>query len=239
LFGGIWTWTRGGGWNGPYIQNEMWCDLNAWVMAQWALDTTQSEEAIFNRYAIERLGLEGENIELFRRLSLLSADAVVRGRNSVQRDMNPWWTRDQGIGWPDVTGDRQWNLKQKDESIAMWKEIVELAESISWPDEKTRAHVIGSATYGLRLYEIYRSLVYLEDAEFRNDKEAMAKWIDAYDSAWALYKRLPEQYSELASLYTQEFNRHIKDPAQKHVDKLRAELTKTPEAKRSLLWENI
>ncbi len=37
LLAGIWTWSRGGGWEGPYIKDEMWCDLNAWIMAQWAL----------------------------------------------------------------------------------------------------------------------------------------------------------------------------------------------------------
>jgi hypothetical protein len=78
LYAGIWTWTRGGGWDGPYINNEMWCDLNAWVVAQWAKDPSQSEEEVFNRYATERLQLTGDNVAKFRKLCLLSADAVIR-----------------------------------------------------------------------------------------------------------------------------------------------------------------
>ena len=35
LYAGIWTWSRGGGWGGPYIENEMWCDLNAWEQAKF------------------------------------------------------------------------------------------------------------------------------------------------------------------------------------------------------------
>ena len=32
-FAGVWTWSRGGGWEGPYITNELWCALNAYVIA--------------------------------------------------------------------------------------------------------------------------------------------------------------------------------------------------------------
>ena len=33
---GLWTWTRGGGWWGPYIHgNEQWVDLHARVLATW------------------------------------------------------------------------------------------------------------------------------------------------------------------------------------------------------------
>jgi hypothetical protein len=33
---GLWTWTRGGGWWGPYIHgNEQWVDLHARVLAKW------------------------------------------------------------------------------------------------------------------------------------------------------------------------------------------------------------
>jgi hypothetical protein len=229
LFAGVWTWTRGGGWNGPHIKNEMWCDLNAWVMAQWSNDINQSEEAVFNRYAKERLGLKGEDIKAFRKLCLLSAQAVVRGRNSTYGDMSPWWTRDQGIGWPKITGDRERNLKQKDESVSMWKEIVKLSESITWPDQKTRDHAIGSSYYGLRLYEIYRNLIYLDDAEIRGDKAAMKKYLQAYDAAWKVYNKLPQQYNELATLYTQRYNRHIGGHPGSKLKKLRSEFNMTIE----------
>jgi hypothetical protein len=229
LYGGVWTWSRGGGWDGPYIKNEFWCDLNAWVLAQWAQDPTQSEEAIFDRYAKERLGLKGGDVEKFRKLCLLSTDAVVRGRNSTRRDMDPWWTRDQGIAWPIIKGDRKRNLKQKDESVALWKEIVALAESIQWPDAKSREHAIASTTYGLRLYEIYRSLVYLEDAEHRKDKAAMRQWLKAYDDAWEVYNKLPQSHPQSATLYTRDYDRHIKENAESRIQKLRETLARQGE----------
>ena len=224
LFAGVWTWSRGGGWEGPYIKNEMWCDLNSWVMAQWANDTQQTEESIFNRYAIEKLHLKTKDVANFRKLCLLSAEAVVRGRNTTFFDMNPWWTRDQGIGWPNpaktAIGQKR-NLQQKDESVKKWKQIVKLAKAIDWNNEETKNFSIGSAEYGLRLYKIYRTLVYMSDAVSKNDQKAIQKWIIKYDKAWESYKKIPEEFNSIATLYTQEFNRHIEVNADKKVDKLR------------------
>ncbi len=224
LYAGIWTWSRGGGWEGPYIKSEMWCDLNAWVMAQWGQNTNKSEEFIFNRYATERLKLEGEDVAKFRELCLLSAEAVVRGRNSTFRDMNPWWTRDQGIAWPGaVKGEveRKRNLEQKDESVAKWKTIVKLAKSIKWDSEATKNHAIGSSEYGLRLYKIYRIIVNMADAEKQGDAKAVKKWIKAYDKAWRHYNKLPQQYLSVATLYTQKYDRHISNNADKKINELR------------------
>ncbi|MEO9474009.1 MAG: hypothetical protein ABJG41_00680 [Cyclobacteriaceae bacterium] len=229
LYAGIWTWSRGGGWGGPYTKNEMWYELNAWVMAKWANDPTQSEEAIFNQYAIEELHLAPTEVPKFRSLCLLSAKAVVRGRNSTHRDMSPWWTRDAGIGWPQPSTivdaqKQQRNLAQKDESIEIWKEIVQLAEQISWPDDETRTHVIGSSKYGLHLYEIYRSLVYLAGAEEKNDTVAIKQWIAEYDTAWENYAKLPGMYPQVATLYAKDYTRHIKTPSDFKVNELRAQI---------------
>ncbi|WP_299668873.1 hypothetical protein [uncultured Polaribacter sp.] len=226
LYAGVWTWSRGGGWEGPYIKNEMWCDLNAWVMAQWANDTKQTEEHIFNRYAKERLKLKGDDIIAFRKLCLLSAEAVVRGRNTTHGDMNPWWTRDQGIGWPVPAEDpisQKRNLKQKDEAIAKWEKIVKLAKSIQWNDANTRSYAIGSAEYGLLLYKIYRALVYMSDAESKGDTKSVQKWIQVYDKAWEAYHKLPEKNNSVATLYTQDYKRHIKNHAHTKVNELRRE----------------
>ena len=228
LFGGIWTWTRGGGWRGPYIKNEMWCNLNAWVVAQWANDTTKSEESVFRRYATEQLHLKGKDVDAFRKLCLLSTEAVVRGRNSTFGDMNPWWTRDQGIGWPRYTKtvDYVRNLKQKDESIAKWKEIVSLAKSINWADEETKTYAIGSSYYGLHLYEIYRAIINIDYAKMKNDKAGMKKWIKEYDAAWAAYSALPSQYPNLATLYSKIYNLHIRNNADETIQALRKEIEK-------------
>ncbi len=227
LYAGVWTWTRGGGWDGPYIKDEMWCDLNAWVMAQWAKDPKQSEENIFNRYAAEKLHLKGDDVKAFRKLCLLSAEAVVRGRNTTYRDLNPWWTRDQGIAWPGIPKDpvaQKRNLQQKDESVEKWQKIVQLAQSIQWENKKVKEHVVGSAKYGLYLYEIYRAVVNIADAELKDDKESMKKWIAVYDKAWTAYNQLPKEYKSVATLYTKDYKRYTRNAADDKVNELRAKL---------------
>ncbi len=204
LFAGIWTWSRGGGWFGPFIKNELWCDLNAWVMAQWANDTMQSEEAIFNRYATERLGLKGDDVAKFRRLCLLSADAVLRGKTSTFGDISPWWSRDNGINVPKLPSDPtklQRVLDQKAEAVRLWEEISKLAHEIKFRDTTTRDYVVVSSEYGLRLYKIYQAVCELTAAG--DDKEKLRHWLPVYDQAWQDYRRLPAESAQCASLYNE------------------------------------
>ena len=46
LFKGVWTWSRGGGWGGPYIKNEFWIELNAYVISHWASNPLKTEKEI-------------------------------------------------------------------------------------------------------------------------------------------------------------------------------------------------
>lgn len=223
LYAGVWTWTRGGGWGGPYIQSEMWCDLNAWVMAQWASDPSQSEEDIFNKYAKKKLKLKKDDITKFRKLCLLSADAVIRGKTTVEQDVSPWWSRDAGLGYPDFSqADNVARiLSQKDESVEMWKQIVALAKDIAWADETTARQVQGSSYYGLYLYNIYRTIFYLKDAEMCEDWAAVKRLIAEYDQAWSNYSALTAEYPELATLYEKDYTRHHKTNADKEISRLR------------------
>ncbi len=226
MYAGIWTWTRGGGWHGPYIKDETWCDLNAWVMAQWAADPKQREIDLFKRYATEHMKLKGDDVDRFRKLCLLSADAVVRGKNTVQADISPWWSRDEGIGWPifNKRADLDRVVKQKAEAVAIWRKIVTLAESIKWADDHTKQHMIGSCYYGLHLYEIYQAVVTMRVAEIKGDKEMIARNIKLYDAAWSRYNALAAKYPEIATLYTQEYRQKFQQThADSNVDRLREE----------------
>ena len=69
LIAGMFTWSRGGGWKGPYITNELWCDLNTCVLSRWAQNPDRSEESIFNEYCSTILKLSAEDAATFRKLA--------------------------------------------------------------------------------------------------------------------------------------------------------------------------
>jgi hypothetical protein len=73
-----------GGWEGPYITNELWCALNAYVIAKYAANSQRTEEEIFSEFATQQLGLKGGDVARFRELNLLSAAAVLRGQCSLK-----------------------------------------------------------------------------------------------------------------------------------------------------------
>ena len=204
LFAGVWTWSRGGGWDGPYIKNELWCELNAWVMAQWAKDSRQSEESVFNRFAGEKLGLKGSDVEKFRRLCLLSADAVLRGKSGIHRELNPWWSRDDGINRPALPADpavRTSIAAQQREAVEMWQEIIRLAAEIHFADPETADFVKVSSSYGLDLYRIYQAYINLNLAGLKADPEELRDLLKKYDAAWNDYRELSKDHPNCASLY--------------------------------------
>lgn len=203
LLKGIWTWSRGGGWGGPYIKSEFWCELNACIMAMWANDPMESEEAIFNKFAQENLHLTGKSLQDFRTLCLLTADAVIRGKNSTHRDLDPWWTRDDCIGWPVLPKNQEQIeriLKQKDEAAVLWQQIVQLAEGIEFKDKDVYDYVVISSKYGFLLFKLYKAVFYLASLENSDNVKGLEKWTQEYDLVWEEFKSLGQNAS-CAELY--------------------------------------
>ena len=204
LLAGISTWSRGGGWKGPYLKNELWCDLNVFVIAKWAQNPNRSEEEVFNEFATDVLKLDADDARNFRRLALLSADAVYRGKRSTKNDISPSWTRDQYIGKPPLPKDaKSWHafLQEKDDAFAMWKEIDQLAREIRFADAATKEYAAVSARYGLDLYRIYRAGFHLAALPPDADKAKLREWIAEYDDAWSDYKMLKAEHPSCATLY--------------------------------------
>jgi len=230
LFAGIWTWSRGGGWDGPYIKNELWCELNAYVMAQWAGDPRQSEESVFNRFAQEKLGLKGNDLKNFRRLCLLSADAVVRGKSGIHHELSPWWSRDDGINRPRLPADplmRKSISKQQQEAVKMWQEIVTLAGEIHFANPDTADFVRVSSDYGFDLYRIYEAYINLNLAGLKADPAELKALLKTYDEAWADYRELAATHANCSSLYQEHGARFGMGDG---IEKVVAEFSRTAEA---------
>jgi len=204
LYAGIWTWSRGGGWDGPYIKNELWCELNAWVIAQWAADPRQSEETVFKRFTEEKLGLKGDGIKRFRKLCLLSAQAVLRGKSGTRRELSPWWSRDDGLNRPELPSDpaaRKRIADQQREAVRIWEQIVLLAQEIHFPDPETADFVKVSAQYGLDLYRVYQAYIDLNLAGVEAAPQEIQALLGSYDQAWKDYRELEAKHPICSSLY--------------------------------------
>ena len=211
---GVYSWSRGGGWYGPYIQNELWPDLNAFVLAQFALNPSRSEAEIFNDYAHRILGLSHGDLHLFRRLCLRSARAVLKGRHCAAFDRalkesvlpTACWMRDDRLGGRlqlqpvlDYLGEHNLYaaaLQEKEEAVALWGEIQSLAEAIRWPEASTGDFVKISAKYGQRLFRVveqgWRVLVAGHRAETAGalDEAELESALAGYDEAWTDYRAL-------------------------------------------------
>jgi hypothetical protein len=204
---GVYTWSRGGGWYGPYIANELWCDLNAFVVAGFAAGRG-SEEELFARYACERLQLFAADAGRFRELCLLSTEAVLQGRYCEAYDRTlgekhvpvNLWMRDDRLGGRDqlqpvFASLRDQNavaeaLAEKAEAVALWQRIVALADGIQFPDERTGHFVRLSCRYGERLFRIvnegWRALLLGQPGH--------------YQTAWENYRALADE-PDCPSLY--------------------------------------
>ncbi|MEX0324848.1 MAG: hypothetical protein AB3N33_02040 [Puniceicoccaceae bacterium] len=225
---GIYTWTRGGGWYGPYVtsKTELWCDLNAYVIAAYAQDPTQDEETLFNKYATEVLGLSGEDINRFRHIALLSLDGVVKGKcceawdhGSNHGECYPTnqWMRDDVMHGYDLLAPVfdfliqnelvDAALKEKAESVAVWREIVSEAEGMNC-NPPLKAVILASCTYGLRFFTFIEAAWRLlllareeEELDAGSGKAGIIQALQAVDSAWGHYQQLPEDHPLAATLY--------------------------------------
>jgi hypothetical protein len=211
-YAGVWTWTRGGGWSGPHITNELWCALNAYVIAKWAQAQARGEAEILKEYAAS-LGLTGKDIDRFVELNRLSTQAVLRGQlTTLGAQIDVWWARDDYLKAPDLSdfiakGLVEQALREKHEAVTMWERIETLARQIDFKDAATKNFVATSATYGHIKYAIIEQgwiiLLYgkLGDAAGKYDKPKMTAAIAAYDRLCGEWRQLKATNPACSTIY--------------------------------------
>lgn len=220
LVQGLFTWSRGGGWYGPYLQNELWCRLNVWVLAHWAWQPEVSEEEWFRRFCMEKLGLTSEDALLMRRICLLSESAVLQGRyceaydRTLQERIMPTnlWMRDDRLGGLEqlrpvteyLTRNDLWEeaLREKRYSVREWKSIVRLARQIASGDLQTRQFILASAVYGKALFTIVLCAwtLFGKYCTRSLDAQNAAPLLRDYEKAWREYTAVQE-LPQCATLY--------------------------------------
>lgn len=216
---GIYTWSRGGGWYGPYIQNEFWCELNTYVISSYACDPSRSEEEIFLEFTQKQMKLSPKDGKKFHTLCRKVQDAVLHGRYITaydrslhERRMPSLWTRDDRIG-----GLRQLNkvfdylepnglveevLAEKEQALAEWEEIAAGINSLVIPDPAAGEFIRNSAEYAVRLYRLV--LVCFRIFAKCRKQENVGQLLWQYDQAWEAYKAL-ESRPQASSSYCDQF----------------------------------
>ncbi len=227
---GVWTWSRGGGWGGPYIigkngisgedvienGSELWCDLNAYVVSQWAKDTSKSDRYYVLKFATEQLKMSKKDSLIFYEICTLSARAVLLGKaccnNDVAWDME--WTRDQNINPTklllnvqniidaNITEEMLWWKKQ---SVELWKQIVELSEQIS--SGNCIDYIKITCKYGYYLYSIYETMYKANIYNKINKDYSLV--INEYDNLWKDFIELKENKKECPTLFNKSGRKYI------------------------------
>lgn len=231
VFKGVWSWSRGGGWVGPYISNEFWCRLNAYVISHWAQNTGQSELQVFENFMKEN-GITGKSATAFRKLCLLSAKGVVRGHASIALPFEPewvWWMRDEFLGGsdPNTNGDKfdsegilytifssyhkrgllDSAIAEKKQMVNIWKEMVDLSGIIKMNNKADQDYIAVSSRYGLLLHQIIAegwnimALGFVGDQTGSYDRQKLGLALKNYDKLWLDYRELKQQNTSAATLY--------------------------------------
>ena len=208
---GVFGWSRGGGWYGPYIEDELWCDLHAYVLGQVASGRCGTEETAFRAYCSEELGLSVENAELFREVCLLSARAVLKGRyceafdRVLDESMLPTalWMRDDRLG-----GRNQLRivfnyliehnllddaLYEKADSVRIWRRMRDIVRRISATNPAFAERIRVSVEYGRILYSIVHQ-------GWKLMSGGTETGLEQYDALWREYRQLAAEPG-CASLY--------------------------------------
>ena len=214
---GIWTWSRGGGWGGPYISNEFWIDLNARVLALWAANPHLSEEECFNMFAKER-GLPDNETAMFRSMCLLSEEGVLKGQYSTYGGTYVNWVRDDSMTGDAFLGSYLDNIvnagesgkymREKQEAVEIWREIERIGHSLHFPSEADNEFIAVSTTYGRIKYEIlataWQLMLQLRVAQKNGtalDRDNTAAAIARYDSLWDEWRKLKSEHDCCPTLY--------------------------------------
>lgn len=172
-YAGLWTWSRGGGWYGPYLADEFWPDLNARVLAAWAREPETPEEAHFERVCREVHGMDGGSARALREICRIAEQAVWLGRsipayarlrNFADADSACLWMRDDRLGGLDRLGGIFEKLEEagmlddavaeKREAARLFGEMTGLARHVRAAEPKTTDAIRTSAEYGARLFAL-------------------------------------------------------------------------------------
>lgn len=228
LIDGIWIWSRGGGWGGPYINKnidekgktvaekgcELWPDINSYVLSHWAKDMSRSDQFYVMEYAKSVLDMHEKDAEKLYQILQLSAHAVLLGRGTTIQgiEWDVFWTRDQNISYDLImknvksaenAGKLSLLVEEKANSVKVWSQIVNISENISKKGYFTD-YIITTCKYGYFLYAIYETIYRGNAKMLMGDKCAVKNALIEYDALWNEWENLYENSIGCPTLFAKE-----------------------------------
>ena len=226
---GVFTWSRGGGWFGPYLKSEFWPRLNVHVISALAREPQKSEAAIFANFCRDEMGMSVASAAVFRKACLLGEQALLLGRYCAAYD-EQWqeatiptelWMRDDRIGgmdqlepvfrYLDEHEKTCLALEEKWESVHLWKKAFREFQFVEIPDPALRDAIDTSFRYAVSLFEIIAigwDILAIDFAASRGrpaDTERLRDLHENYQAAWATYRDLEKSAPGAASLFRGDF----------------------------------
>ncbi len=201
---GVWTWSSGGGWQGPYLKSTIWKDLNSYVISNWGRNPSKTEEQLCYEFA-QKHGIEGFNADIFRKINVISVEAVRKGQCSDYTKNNLWWARDNFFSasynndaLKEIVKDNLIDrvLAEKAEAAAMWSQIEALSKQFDLKDKELEESLRVGCTYGRIKYHLTEQMWYLMIQNELNkqskaiDKVGIKASIARYDALWAEWREL-------------------------------------------------
>jgi hypothetical protein len=233
LFAGVWTWTRGDGWVGPYTPNEFWVDLNAYVINRFGQDPGRSEKDIFDEYCRQKLGLDAGQNAKFRELCLLATSATYRAQESDLFNSSAWWSRDEYLTTPKLPKPpldpalAEKIMEEKAKAVDDWKRVETMARAIRLNNTANQEFLQVSCTYGRIKMAISEQiwkmqiLAALAKQTGSLDKGAMATAIHTYDGLWEEWRKLKADHTCCPTLYRDDVAKYCGPPFKKFLDQYR------------------
>ena len=233
---GVWIWCWGDGWVGPYISNELWNDINEYVLRKWTIDPEKSEQVYFNEYATETLGLGGQELKDFRKLMMLATDGTFLGQQSVVVPVSDWWCRDHYLTAVNVSkqvkaGKVDACITEKQKAVEMWKEAEKLAAGITLKDPRDTEFMRVSTTYGRIKYQVIEQLwriqLMLAEEKMKKkplDQNAAKAAVAAYEKAFDEWRQLKRDNACCPTLYVDHEAVHCGPPFQEVLKPLKKRL---------------
>ena len=228
---GLWGWVRGGGWRGPYINEEAetWIDANVAAVPQLAADPRADVGALAHHWITGRLGCRDEaGIEVLRRVLEHSPQTVLKVfyiEQYARSLRDPWEPSGQFIrddivdaeaGWriirqlPESALDQAFTEKQQavDQLAADGQALHDVADQIVPPLGHKLAHTMDYAeTFVQTLRDLLAGLAACRRHSARPDQalaRAAAERLRASQRAWVHHTQRVAAYPGTATAFESE-----------------------------------